>query len=139
MSIFCLNNWMSVCSSSPLFWNTNHVRDFVFSMNSIVELCLYCFYPSFQFSGRVRYKFASFWNRNHALRALQRGAKNYHAMLEAEKKVYSFLLNHFFYDVLLLFTFVGVFVDYLVSTIPNEMGTILNFFLIPIINLLVIL
>ncbi|XWS13127.1 hypothetical protein CRYUN_Cryun36dG0011100 [Craigia yunnanensis] len=36
--------------------------------------------------GRVRYKFASFWNRNHALRALQRAAKNYHAMLEAEKK-----------------------------------------------------
>lgn len=36
--------------------------------------------------GRVRYKFASFWNRNHALRALQRAAKNYEAMLEAEKK-----------------------------------------------------
>nr|XP_016458565.1 PREDICTED: BAG-associated GRAM protein 1-like isoform X3 [Nicotiana tabacum] len=36
--------------------------------------------------GRVRYKFASFWNRNHALRALQRSADNYHEMLEAEKK-----------------------------------------------------
>ncbi|OVA05138.1 C2 calcium-dependent membrane targeting [Macleaya cordata] len=36
--------------------------------------------------GRVRYKFASFWNRNHALRALQRAANNFHAMLEAEKK-----------------------------------------------------
>ncbi|GFQ04340.1 c2 and gram domain-containing protein at5g50170 [Phtheirospermum japonicum] len=36
--------------------------------------------------GRVRYKFASFWNRNHALRGLQRAVKNYHAMLEAEKK-----------------------------------------------------
>ncbi|KAL9431940.1 hypothetical protein AB3S75_027029 [Citrus x aurantiifolia] len=36
--------------------------------------------------GRVRYKFASFWNRNHALRQLQRIAKNYHTMLEAEKK-----------------------------------------------------
>ncbi|GAA0160737.1 hypothetical protein LIER_17225 [Lithospermum erythrorhizon] len=36
--------------------------------------------------GRVRYKFASFWNRNHALRALQRVKKNYHAILEAEKK-----------------------------------------------------
>ncbi|KAH9783119.1 BAG-associated GRAM protein 1 [Citrus sinensis] len=36
--------------------------------------------------GRVRYKFASFWNRNHALRQLQRIAKNYHKMLEAEKK-----------------------------------------------------
>ncbi|RZC64197.1 hypothetical protein C5167_025945 [Papaver somniferum] len=38
--------------------------------------------------GRVRYKFASFWNRNHALRALQRSVKNFHAMLEAEKKYY---------------------------------------------------
>ncbi|XP_022722037.1 BAG-associated GRAM protein 1-like isoform X3 [Durio zibethinus] len=36
--------------------------------------------------GRVRYKFASFWNRNNALRALQRAMKNYHGMLEAEKK-----------------------------------------------------
>lgn len=36
--------------------------------------------------GRVRYKFASFWNRNHTLRALQRAVKNYSAMLEAEKK-----------------------------------------------------
>lgn len=36
--------------------------------------------------GRVRYMFASFWNRNHALRGLQRAVKNYHAMLEAEKK-----------------------------------------------------
>ncbi|XP_040362305.1 BAG-associated GRAM protein 1 isoform X3 [Rosa chinensis] len=36
--------------------------------------------------GRVRYKFASFWNRNHAFRALQRARKNYHGMLEAEKK-----------------------------------------------------
>ncbi|KAJ0972265.1 hypothetical protein J5N97_020224 [Dioscorea zingiberensis] len=37
--------------------------------------------------GRVRYKFASFWNRNHTLRALQRAANNYSAMLEAERKV----------------------------------------------------
>ncbi|XP_060179213.1 BAG-associated GRAM protein 1-like isoform X2 [Lycium barbarum] len=36
--------------------------------------------------GRVRYMFASFWNRNHAIKALQRSATNYHAMLEAEKK-----------------------------------------------------
>ncbi|KAF5182698.1 Bag-associated gram protein, partial [Thalictrum thalictroides] len=36
--------------------------------------------------GRVRYKFASFWNRNHAFRALQRTAKNFRDMLEAEKK-----------------------------------------------------
>lgn len=32
--------------------------------------------------------FASFWNRNHAIRTLQRSAKNYHSMIEAEKKVY---------------------------------------------------
>ncbi|KAK1426397.1 hypothetical protein QVD17_15068 [Tagetes erecta] len=36
--------------------------------------------------GRVRYMFASFWNRNHAIRTLQRAAKNYHSMVEAEKK-----------------------------------------------------
>lgn len=36
--------------------------------------------------GRVRYKFASFWNRNHAIKMLQRAAKDFHAMLEAEKK-----------------------------------------------------
>ncbi|XP_059655183.1 BAG-associated GRAM protein 1 isoform X2 [Cornus florida] len=36
--------------------------------------------------GRVRYKFASFWNRNHALRGLQRSAKNFREMLDAEKK-----------------------------------------------------
>ncbi|KAL7619034.1 hypothetical protein Lser_V15G02869 [Lactuca serriola] len=36
--------------------------------------------------GRVRYMFASFWNRNHAIKILQRTAKNYHAMVEAEKK-----------------------------------------------------
>ncbi|KAI3519481.1 hypothetical protein L1887_08634 [Cichorium endivia] len=35
---------------------------------------------------RVRYMFASFWNRNHAIRILQRAAKNYHSMEEAEKK-----------------------------------------------------
>ncbi|MFS7988804.1 putative C2 domain, GRAM domain, PH-like domain superfamily, VASt domain, C2 domain superfamily [Helianthus anomalus] len=36
--------------------------------------------------GRVRYMFASFWNRNHAIRTLQRAAKNHHSMIEAEKK-----------------------------------------------------
>ncbi|KAG0475961.1 hypothetical protein HPP92_012802 [Vanilla planifolia] len=36
--------------------------------------------------GRVRYKFASFWNRNHTFRALQRAAKNYRTMLEAERQ-----------------------------------------------------
>ncbi|WJX44308.1 BAG-associated GRAM protein 1, variant 2 [Trifolium repens] len=36
--------------------------------------------------GRVRYKFASFWNRNHAIRNLQRAAKNFREMLETEKK-----------------------------------------------------
>lgn len=41
----------------------------------------------FFISGRVRYKFASFWNRNHAVRSLQRAVKNFREMLEAEKKV----------------------------------------------------
>ncbi|XP_038989592.1 BAG-associated GRAM protein 1 isoform X2 [Phoenix dactylifera] len=36
--------------------------------------------------GRVRYKFASFWKRNHSLRVLQRAFKRYRAMLEAEKQ-----------------------------------------------------
>ncbi|KAL0432888.1 UNVERIFIED_CONTAM: BAG-associated GRAM protein 1 [Sesamum latifolium] len=36
--------------------------------------------------GRVRYKFASFWNRNQSLKALQQAVKNYHMTLEAEKK-----------------------------------------------------
>ncbi|WOL16092.1 BAG-associated GRAM protein 1 [Canna indica] len=36
--------------------------------------------------GRVRYMFASFWNRNHTIRALQRAVKNFHAAIEAEKK-----------------------------------------------------
>ncbi|WOL15604.1 BAG-associated GRAM protein 1 [Canna indica] len=36
--------------------------------------------------GRVRYKFASFWNRNNTLRVLQRSSKNFHAAMEAEKK-----------------------------------------------------
>lgn len=47
-----------------------------------IFICFSLFY-----TGRVRYKFASFWNRNHALRTLQRAVKNYHAMLAAEKKV----------------------------------------------------
>lgn len=50
-------------------------------------ICVLCFYFACPFPGRVRYKFASFWNRNHAFRALQRARKNYHGMLEAEKKV----------------------------------------------------
>ncbi|KAH9605840.1 hypothetical protein KSS87_007100 [Heliosperma pusillum] len=36
--------------------------------------------------GRVRYKFASFWNRNHAFKILQRCVTNFRAMLDAEKK-----------------------------------------------------
>ncbi|XP_074281395.1 BAG-associated GRAM protein 1 [Silene latifolia] len=36
--------------------------------------------------GRVRYKFASFWNRNHAVKTLQRCVTNFRAMLDAEKK-----------------------------------------------------
>ncbi|XP_042386956.1 BAG-associated GRAM protein 1-like [Zingiber officinale] len=37
-------------------------------------------------SGRVRYKFASFWNRNHSFRALHHTLKIYRAWVEAEKK-----------------------------------------------------
>lgn len=36
--------------------------------------------------GRVKYKFASFWNRNHTIRALQQAVKNFHTMIEAEKQ-----------------------------------------------------
>ncbi|XP_062193836.1 BAG-associated GRAM protein 1-like isoform X2 [Phragmites australis] len=36
--------------------------------------------------GRVRYKFASFWNRNHTFRSLQRAVKNFQTMIEAEKQ-----------------------------------------------------
>ncbi|KAK9725197.1 hypothetical protein RND81_05G128300 [Saponaria officinalis] len=36
--------------------------------------------------GRVRYKFASFWNRNHAEKILQRCLTNFRAMLDSEKK-----------------------------------------------------
>ncbi|EER99188.1 hypothetical protein BDA96_02G277900 [Sorghum bicolor] len=36
--------------------------------------------------GRVRYKFASFWNRNHTFRSLQRAVKNFQMMIEAEKQ-----------------------------------------------------
>ncbi|GKB59770.1 hypothetical protein Tco_0915956, partial [Tanacetum coccineum] len=39
-----------------------------------------------QQAGRVRYMFALFWNINHAIRTLQCAAKNYHSMVEAEKK-----------------------------------------------------
>ncbi|KAL8491752.1 hypothetical protein ACS0TY_023374 [Phlomoides rotata] len=43
--------------------------------------------------GRVRYKFASFWNRNNTLRSLQHAAKNYHSMFEDEKMEQSILLD----------------------------------------------
>ncbi|KAJ3681402.1 hypothetical protein LUZ60_015891 [Juncus effusus] len=36
--------------------------------------------------GRVNYMFASFWNRSHTMRILQKSAENYLAMLLAEKK-----------------------------------------------------
>ncbi|KAL6846767.1 hypothetical protein ACP4OV_024215 [Aristida adscensionis] len=36
--------------------------------------------------GRVRYKFASFWNRNHTFRALQRAVNHFKMMIEAEKQ-----------------------------------------------------
>lgn len=42
--------------------------------------------PLASHDGRVRYKFASFWNRNHTHKILKRSAENFRAMLEAEKK-----------------------------------------------------
>ncbi|KAG6503815.1 hypothetical protein ZIOFF_036139 [Zingiber officinale] len=39
-----------------------------------------------ELKGRVKYMFASFWNRNHTIRALERAVKNFHATIEAEKK-----------------------------------------------------
>lgn len=65
--------------------------DWKWSINNLTcWMCDLCGPFAFTFSGRVRYMFASFWNRNHTLRALQRVAKNFYAMLEAEKKVDSF-------------------------------------------------
>uniref|UniRef100_J3LEL5 C2 domain-containing protein n=1 Tax=Oryza brachyantha TaxID=4533 RepID=J3LEL5_ORYBR len=39
------------------------------------------------FSGRIRYKFTSFWNRNRTFRALENALQSYRATLEAEKQV----------------------------------------------------
>ncbi|KAK9200721.1 hypothetical protein WN944_015919 [Citrus x changshan-huyou] len=60
-----------------------HVRGLLSSFSKYIKDILLIL---IHWTGRVRYKFASFWNRNHALRQLQRIAKNYHKMLEAEKK-----------------------------------------------------
>ncbi|VAI50693.1 unnamed protein product [Triticum turgidum subsp. durum] len=50
-----------------------------------------CFMSPFYiiFAGRVRYIFASFWNRNHTVRALEQAVKNFHTMIEAEKQEYA--------------------------------------------------
>lgn len=40
-------------------------------------------------AGRAKYKFASFWNRNHAHRALQRAHKNFATMQAVAKQVYT--------------------------------------------------
>jgi lauroyl/myristoyl acyltransferase len=40
-----------------------------------------------QCTGRVKYMFASFWNRNHTMKTIQRYKQKYHEMIEAEKKV----------------------------------------------------
>jgi len=39
------------------------------------------------FSGRIRYTFASFWSRNRTFRALEAALQSYEATLEAEKQV----------------------------------------------------
>ena len=43
-------------------------------------------HPS-NFSGRIRYTFASFWSRNRTFRALEAALQSYEATLEAEKQV----------------------------------------------------
>lgn len=40
------------------------------------------------FSGRIRYTFASFWSRNRTFRALETALHSYEATLEAEKQVF---------------------------------------------------
>lgn len=66
---------------------------------------LYDMFSYIIFAGRVRYKFASFWNRNHTFRALQRAVKNFHTMIEDEKQVLNLYigvirLDLFFYIIL---------------------------------------
>lgn len=41
----------------------------------------------YNFSGRIRYTFASFWSRNRTFRALEAALQSYEATLEAEKQV----------------------------------------------------
>jgi hypothetical protein len=86
---------MCFYSVGLLIRSTHHLRQILYL--AWIQLFSYVyitsFYPSLPFSGRVRYKFASFWNRNHALRGLQRAAKNYRTMLEAEKKVYPWIVS----------------------------------------------
>jgi hypothetical protein len=38
-------------------------------------------------AGRPKYKFASFWNRNHTLRTLERALNNFNNMHDAAKQV----------------------------------------------------
>lgn len=49
-------------------------------------------HPS-NFSGRIRYTFASFWSRNRTFRALEAALQSYEATLEAEKQVLSTCSN----------------------------------------------
>ena len=52
-------------------------------------------HPS-NFSGRIRYTFASFWSRNRTFRALEAALQSYEATLEAEKQVLSTCSNFMF-------------------------------------------
>lgn len=80
---FLFEFWLSFSYKISDIISEHHVLSQMVALS--YDLVRYLFF--FFISGRVRYKFASFWNRNHAFRNLQRGAKNFHEMLETEKKV----------------------------------------------------
>lgn len=76
------------CSQIDVFMSSLHVElmwcNFMLisiNKNPYAEFCE-CFS-----AGRARYMFASFWNRNQALRNLQRALNNFGTMQEAAKKV----------------------------------------------------
>lgn len=80
--------------------------------------CFFTFHESFtvelkhpsNFSGRIRYTFASFWSRNRTFRALEAALQSYEATLEAEKQVLSkctnFIFGHLLTETNLMFILV---------------------------------
>ena len=79
LNVFYENSCWNIWQCMMLWTNFSRIQC---EMLTALHISLFCF------SGRVRYKFASFWNRNHTLRILQRATKNFRAMLEAEKQVF---------------------------------------------------